>query len=116
MVQLIITETGKSNMPVDILTMQSTSNVFLDWIERIAKNPNKFSVEIILKTDCDELVSERYFEGFNQALEIMKKLAGDLNEPADAGIVGAIFGFLEACAFVNTIRDDIEGDKGESGI
>lgn len=116
MVSLIITETGKSNKPVEVLGLQSTSRKYLEWIERIAKNPNKFSIEINLKSDCNEMFSERYFKGFKQVLALMSNTTEDLDGSVDAGIIGSIFGFLEALTFVQSAKDEIEGIEGEGGI
>lgn len=116
MVSLIITETGKSNKPVATLGMKNTSRTYLEWIERIAKNPKSFSIEIILKSDCDEMLSERYFKGFKQVLGLMINSTEDLDTSVDAGIIGSIFGFLEAMTFVQTTKEEFEGTEGESGL
>lgn len=116
MVSLIVTETGKSNKPVEVLGLKSTTRSYLEWIERIAKNPKRYSIEINLKSDCDEMFSERYYQGFNRVLRYMLETTEDLDASVDAGIIGSIFGFLEALTFVQSAKGEIEGIEGESGI
>jgi len=76
--KIIITEEGKSNLPVVIITFNTADSVIDYWKRTLVDNPGKYSVEIVSKftftENCGESF-EKIFGGLCIAYELHGKLS-----------------------------------------
>lgn len=94
MIKVLITEEGKSNKPVAVLSLFTQTAVIDHWAETLVNNPGKYKIQINMEYVFCEDCSKHFHDVFGNLLLVYEHPKGHITETeTKCAFIGALQGF-----------------------
>lgn len=92
--RVLITEEGKSNKPVAIITLSTEPVVIDNWVRTLEENPGKYNIEIIMQYNFCENCSKHFHDVYSGLVLTYEATRGHITETeTKCAFIGALQGF-----------------------